>query len=137
MLYLNGNIRFSFYLKVRLVGGTTTDEGRVEVFHGGVWGTICDDGWDLNDANVVCRELGYGGATKAFRRSTFGRTFGQEVLLDDVGCTGEEDTVFDCEHRGLGTHNCWFFEHAGVRCGRFINVILKISRIVGLISFMK
>ena len=44
---------------VRLVGGSVADEGRVELCQNNVWGTICDDGFDQNDANVVCRQLGY------------------------------------------------------------------------------
>ena len=44
---------------VRLVGGTVADEGRVELCQNNAWGTICDDGFDENDANVICRQLGY------------------------------------------------------------------------------
>ena len=45
--------------EIRLRGGTTSREGRVEMCSGGVWGTICDNGWGTTDARVVCRQLGY------------------------------------------------------------------------------
>ncbi|XP_038051560.1 adhesion G-protein coupled receptor G6-like isoform X2 [Patiria miniata] len=100
---------------VRLVGGSDSMEGRVEVFWNGAWGTVCDDDWDLQDATVICRELGFGEAYAAPHQAAFGRGTG-DILLDNVECTGNEETVFDCTAiRGSG-HNCGHSKDAGVQC---------------------
>ena len=44
---------------LRLSSGYSKYEGRVEVFINGIWGSICDNGWSLPEADVVCRELGH------------------------------------------------------------------------------
>ena len=100
---------------VRLVGGESQFEGRVEVLYNGTWGTVCDDWWDLRDANVVCRNLGFGIALEAVNSARFGRGSG-EIVLDFVLCFGSEDTLFKCGHDGIGVHDCGHGEDAGVVC---------------------
>ena len=89
--------------------------GRVEVFYNGTWGTICDDLWDSQDADVVCRQLGYDGALSAPREAAFGQGTGQ-IWLDDVRCVGNEKSISQCSHQGWGIENCRHGEDAGVVC---------------------
>ena len=102
-------------LQVRLVGGSNELEGRVEVFASGQWGTVCDDGWGLTDASVVCRMLGYQRAVGAPLQAYFGSGTGL-IYLDDVDCIGSETNIGQCRHRGLSNHDCRHSEDASVIC---------------------
>ena len=90
-------------------------EGRVEVFYKGMWGTVCDDNWDLDNANVVCRQLGFAGAVAANKSAAFGRGQGP-IWLDEVQCTGDESSLMECRNNGWGINNCNHDEDAGVMC---------------------
>ena len=95
--------------------------GRVEVLYDGQWGTICDDEWDMRDARVVCRQLGYPDALRALRSDQI--QFGSgRILLDDVSCTGTEHSITSCSHRGWGINDCTHSEDAGVQCSAPGNV---------------
>lgn len=100
---------------MRLVGGTLPREGRLEIYHDGKWGTICDDFWDDKDASVACRHLGYGDNGIALHRAKFGAGSGP-IWLDNVDCSGSEEHIEDCKSNDWGENNCEHNEDAGVSC---------------------
>lgn len=126
---------------VRLVGGSSRKEGRVEVYLHGDWGSICDSGWNDLNAAVVCRQLGHrliithmhgrdrevflyikviqtfssllsGGAVAA---GGFGQGKGP-IHLDQVRCTGKEEFLGECPSLGQSILGCRRRDDAGVRC---------------------
>jgi len=102
----------------RLVNGGSENEGRVEVAYNGRWGTVCDDSFDQLDADMICRSLGYSGASAAYPTAHFGEGTG-EIWLDDLNCPDGATNVFDCGYNGVvgfGYHNCQHYEDAGVTC---------------------
>ena len=130
---------------MRLVNGSTAYEGRVEVCYNGTYGTVCDDKWDVLDAAVVCRQLGYNStgtfsirvcmfmseraiitmnmisslpsAVVAVSNGYFGAASSVPIHLDNVLCSGTEESLFSCSSPSVGTHNCEHTEDAGVICG--------------------
>ena len=106
---------YVFYFAVRLANGPTQYEGRVEVYHNGEWGTVCDNGWDLNDAQVVCNELDLGPAIAAKHNTSYEQGDGK-IWLDNVECIGTEWNIRMCSHTGWGVKNCSHLKDAGVQC---------------------
>ncbi|CAH1264294.1 SSC5D [Branchiostoma lanceolatum] len=106
----NARIRF------RLSGGQRPNEGRVELRGnaiGGVWGTICKKGWDIHDADVLCRQLGHNRAVPV--TIDFGPGSGP-VWLSDVKCTGNESNILDCPQSKFGDNECDHLDDVGVVC---------------------
>lgn len=100
---------------MELFGGHIPGTGHVKIFNDGKWGAVCDDGWVLANANVVCRTLGFQFALGHSTQSWFGEA-DIEILLDDVQCYGDEETLLDCKSSPWGWSDCTASELAGVFC---------------------
>ena len=115
----------------------------MEVLHNGTWGTICDDFWDLKDADVACRQLGYGKAIGAVDEAHFGEgAWNSKIWLDQVRCVGTESSLDKCARNAWGSHDCRHSEDAGVICGEwsvhdfpFIHFTVKIRPLMFLSFF--
>ena len=100
----------------------------MEVQHNGVWGTVCDFGWDLHDTQVVCNELGFDKATAAMHNAFYGEGIGQ-IWLYNLNCVGTEWTIGNCSHSGWGSYSTYYCSHgddASVKCssGRYLRTSL-------------
>ncbi|KPP57233.1 hypothetical protein Z043_125066, partial [Scleropages formosus] len=120
------------YGVLRLVGADGPWEGRVEVYHSGDWGTVCDDNWTEQHAQVVCRQLGFRGRAELAPDGAYGEGAGF-ILLDEVRCEGSEASLLDCGHAEWGRHDCSHGEDVGVRCerGGDGNVVPEVSPAAG------
>ncbi|XP_039342721.1 antigen WC1.1-like [Mauremys reevesii] len=101
--------------KLRVVGGEDGCSGRVEVWYRGSWGTVCDDSWDMVDANVVCKQLGCGSAVSAPGKAAFGEGTGP-IWMEMLNCRGTESSLWDCPAKPWGDNNCGHKEDAAVNC---------------------
>uniref|UniRef100_A0A3P9GXQ0 Soluble scavenger receptor cysteine-rich domain-containing protein SSC5D n=1 Tax=Oryzias latipes TaxID=8090 RepID=A0A3P9GXQ0_ORYLA len=118
---------------IRLVNGTDQCSGRVEIQHDGQWGTVCDDEWDIRDAQVVCKEMNCGTALTVKRSAFFGQGQG-EIWLDDVNCMGNETSLLHCRRPSFGENNCGHGEDAGVVCSATIRLLNGTNQCSGRVE---
>ncbi|XP_049313216.1 uncharacterized protein LOC105232808 isoform X3 [Bactrocera dorsalis] len=101
-------------IKYRLEGGSSPNEGRLEVRYRGEWGTVCDDDFGLKEARVMCNSMGFYG-TPTIVKNKYGSGNGP-IWLDQVSCYGNETTLDQCGHFTWGEHNCNHTEDVGLKC---------------------
>uniref|UniRef100_A0A8C0G7C9 SRCR domain-containing protein n=1 Tax=Chelonoidis abingdonii TaxID=106734 RepID=A0A8C0G7C9_CHEAB len=105
----------SGYAGYRLANGSTRCSGRVELFHGGTWGTLCDSQWDLQAAHTLCQQLNCGFAMLMPAGQLFGTGNGP-VWNGTFGCERNESRLRDCPVTALGTTECPPGSEASVVC---------------------
>ena len=89
--------------------------GRLQVYHDGQWGLVCEGNFGREEAQVACRQLGFADGEEGFGGAGSG---GLPVWLKGVQCQGTESRLVDCSHRGLQEHSCGSFDITGVECSR-------------------
>ncbi|NXA16379.1 C163A protein, partial [Sapayoa aenigma] len=110
-------------VELRLVAGGGPCAGRVEVKLRGHWGSVGDDNWDMEDAEVVCQQLGCGSATSAYAAQNHFGTGAGPISLAIVDCDGDEATLWDCKIRGWGPYNAPHDYDAAVVCQGFSRLV--------------
>jgi cysteine-rich repeat protein len=102
---------------IRVIGGANTMNGRVQVFHAGAWGEVCDDIVDSDRYGVttICQQIGYRRGTNSDLYSAPGDVFS----LDNVACVGTERRITACPHNAFGSEDCTAFEAQGVVCTEY------------------
>ena len=109
---------------VRLVDGSSYNEGRVEVYYSGRWGTVCNDGWTDQYASLVCAQLGFGSSGEL---ADFGAGRGN-ILLETIMCSLNDTIPDSCVHYGVGiTVGCDHNDDVGVKCYGII-IILNLQK---------
>ena len=113
---------------LRLVGGNSENDGRLEIFFNGEWNTICSKRWNSRAALVACKQLGFSfgisihSAYNAYHSSGSGR-----IGMSYVSCSGREDKLIECEFTGWYPSGCFHSDDVGVLCSSKFVIFIQYS----------
>ncbi|XP_068587757.1 scavenger receptor cysteine-rich type 1 protein M130-like isoform X4 [Cebidichthys violaceus] len=132
---------FSFTLdltcsdSVRLVNGTSLCSGRLEVKSNQSnqwWSSVCEDDFDQQDAEVVCRELGCG-APSVLQRALYGEVEAP-MWTKEFQCGGNESALLDCRSSGSDRNTCSPGKAVGLTCSEPVRLVRGVSRCAGTLE---
>ena len=112
VILMSGELR----LAGRTRSTTYTISGRLGIKINNTWGSLCSNGWDISDATVACKQLGYDYAVNTIMRASSKDRSGI-IWFGNPVCNGTEKSLLHCSHSGFENHNCRPQEEAGLICG--------------------
>ncbi|XP_048448394.1 deleted in malignant brain tumors 1 protein-like, partial [Rhincodon typus] len=109
----------SDHMQIRLSGAGTRCAGRLEIYYNGTWGSVCDDSWEMTDADVVCKQLGCGRALNTTLPASCEPNSGP-IWLDEVKCSGKEELLWKCPSASWNNHDCFHKEDVRIMCSGIV-----------------
>ena len=109
---------------VRLTGGALDNEGRLEVFFDGEWGSVCNRNWGRWSGSVACKDLGYESLVKVTGTSQYNNAENIPIWLNGVQCAKNDRRIRDCAHEPVGYQPCSHDEDVGLICsGKHVHTL--------------
>ena len=109
-------------MMMRLVGGKGKNEGRIEVLNNNVWGSVCSNGFDTKDGNVICKYLGHPGLEEIYTGDMGMIKTDGAIWMNNLQCKGNEESPFDCVQSRLGEHDCSHNQDVAIKCSSKHNI---------------
>lgn len=110
-------------------------EGLVQIYYSNTWNWVCADHWDKQEADVVCRMMGFHGSLSVTWSGVGQGQRNDQIWMKSLQCTGNEDSLFSCFHDGLNLDKCFKKRRVSVKCNDFKGK-LSILMIFSLSIFM-
>ena len=127
---LQGSLRFAVKSSPHFLSG------RLEVYINGTWGTVCADGWGINETSVACRQMGLQQSRGTHRVWPANEHSIQPIWLAKVECLGGESQLTDCKHSKV--HDCDHSEDVGIVCANLsLGELHKQMNVIVIVNIIK